>query len=90
MSKELEEESLLPQGELHLSGDGLVAGMGSQDVESHASDDGEILWSVVFPAACVVFMESDIELPVQAFSTSQWARMVSAKRLGDRRLERTT
>jgi hypothetical protein len=42
MSKELEEEVFSPSCEVHFAGDGFVVGMGAQDVEGDASEDGEV------------------------------------------------
>src|SRR5450631_3771391 len=65
MSKEFEEELFFPSGELHLAGNGTIIGMGPQDVERNAAQDGKILWAVVLARSCIVLVEDDIELPVQ-------------------------
>lgn len=40
--------------------------MGPHDVQGEMSQDSEILWGVVFPAAAKVFLEHHVERTVQA------------------------
>src|SRR5260221_392714 len=65
MSKEIEEEFFAPVCFSHFACEGLVEGMGTQDVVSEASDDGEIFRRVVLARAGVVFVEDNIERPME-------------------------
>ena len=65
MSKEFVEEFFAPCGELHFAGEGAVVWVGAQDVDGHASDDGEVLRPIILAGSRVVFVEDDIERPVQ-------------------------
>jgi len=47
MSKEFEEELLLPCSELHFSADGSIIGVSPQDVERYAAQDGKIFRPVI-------------------------------------------
>ena len=64
MSKELEEEALIPRGELHFAPDGSIIGMSSQDVEGDAAQDGKVLRTVILSGAGVVFVKDHVEGPV--------------------------
>src|SRR5208282_4365280 len=57
MSKEFEEELFAPSGEFHFSCDGAFVWVGVQDVDSHSSDDGEVLWRVVLARSRVILVE---------------------------------
>src|SRR3954471_24162310 len=65
MSKEAEEVCLLPLGLSHFAGGGWFVGVGVEDVEGEASDDGEVFRGVVLARSGVVFVEDDVEGPVQ-------------------------
>ena len=65
MSKEAEEVCLLPFRLSHFAGGGSFVGVGVEDVEGEASDDGEVFRGVVLARAGVVFVEDDVEGPVQ-------------------------
>src|SRR5688572_8257396 len=65
MSKELKEELPFPSGEVHFSSDRLGRGVRAQDVERDSPDDGQVLGGVILSGACVVFVEDDIERPMQ-------------------------
>src|SRR3954447_22241260 len=65
MSKEAEEVCLLPLGLSHFAGGGSFVGVGVEDVEGEASDDGEVFRGVVLARAGVVFIEDDVEGPMQ-------------------------
>ena len=84
MRKELEEEVLSPSSEFHFSGWGSCVGVGSEDVEGHAAEDGKVLRRVVLAGAGVVLVEDDIEGPVtvvldapmgpHCFETAPWGQ----------------
>ena len=65
MRKKLEEEFTAPSCEFHFSSWRTLVGVGVQDVEGQASDEGEILWRVVLPCPRVVLIEHHIERPMQ-------------------------
>src|SRR5262249_57223179 len=65
MSKELEEEWFAPCSKPHFPGNGLVSGMTPQDIEGNSTNDRKILWSVILARPSVVFVEDNIELPMQ-------------------------
>src|SRR5208337_471742 len=65
MSKEFVEEFFAPSGELHFAGGRSRVWVDAQDVEGLAPDDGDILWSTILARSRVVFVEDDIERPVQ-------------------------
>ncbi len=65
MSKEFVEEFFAPSGELHFAGGRSRVWVDAQDVEGLAPDDGDILWSIILARSRVVFVEDDIERPVQ-------------------------
>src|SRR5690348_1989961 len=65
ISKELEEELFLPRGKLHFSGDSPVEGVRSQNVERDAANDGEIFWGVILAGSRVVFVEDNVEFPME-------------------------
>src|SRR5208283_4588997 len=64
MSKEFEEELFAPSGEFHFSCDGAFVWVGVQDVDSHSSDDGEVLWRVVLARSRVILVEDHVERPM--------------------------
>jgi hypothetical protein len=64
MSKELEEEALIPCSELHFAPDRSIVGVGSQDVEGDAAQDGKVLRPVILSGAGVVFVKDHVEGPV--------------------------
>src|SRR5258708_14131718 len=65
MSKELEEEFLLPSCKLHFSTDRSIIRVCSQDVDGDAAQDGKILWPIILAGSGIVFVEDDVERPVQ-------------------------
>ena len=65
MSKEFEEELSLPSCEFHFAPDGPIEGVGAQDIECDATNHGEILWREVLAGSGVVFVEDDVELPME-------------------------
>src|SRR4029077_8251276 len=65
MSKEVEEELLLPCSEFHFAPYGSIIGVRPQDVERDAAHDAKIFRSVILARAGVVLVEDDIERPVQ-------------------------
>src|SRR5712691_922473 len=65
MSKEFEEELLLPCGEFHFASYGSIIGMSLQDVERDAAHDGKILWPVILARSGIILVEDNVEPPVQ-------------------------
>lgn len=61
MSKGLEEEFFAPRGEFHFSGERSFIGMGVEDVERHAPDEGKVLRCMVLARAGVVFVKDDLK-----------------------------
>ena len=64
MSKELKEEALVPCSKLHFAGNGSIIGVGSQDVEGDAAQDGKVLRPVVLSGPRVILVEDYVEWPV--------------------------
>ena len=58
MSKEFEEEFFSPCCEVHFACNRFVVGMSSHDVECDASQEGEVLGSVILARSGVVFVEA--------------------------------
>src|SRR6266852_5388187 len=65
MSKEFEEEFLLPCSEFHLAPDGSIIGVSPQDVECDAAHDSKVFRPVILARSSVIFVEDDVEAPVQ-------------------------
>src|SRR6516162_9756964 len=65
ISKELEEEGLAPSSELHFAPDGFFGGVVAQNVESYSTNDTKILWRVILARSRVIFVEDNVELPMQ-------------------------
>jgi len=65
VSKEFIEEFFAPCSELHFAGEGPIVGVSAQNIGRHSPDSGEILRSIVLAGSCVVFVEDDVEGPVQ-------------------------
>src|SRR5229473_4714369 len=75
MSKEFEEELLLPCSELHFAPDGSIIGVSAQDVERDTAHDTKVCRRVVLARSSVIFVEDDVEGPVQLiFHTPMPAR----------------
>src|ERR1700682_4146340 len=67
MAQHIEEEGFVPSCALELATQGSFGiGMGAGDVESEATQDGEIGRRVVLATARQVFVEQHIERPMQA------------------------
>src|SRR3954447_26649205 len=63
--EQLEEERLVPSREVHLASDRAWQRVRAQDVERHASNDGEVAGRVVLSASGVVLAEDHVELAVE-------------------------
>src|ERR1700752_3625079 len=65
MSKELVEVSSAQPCEVHFSSDRALVRVSPQDVERDATQQREVLGSVVFPCSRCVLIEAHIQLPMQ-------------------------
>lgn len=65
MAEHGEEEGVVPSGALELLLHGALGGMVSCNVEGELSEQGEVLRGVVLAAAGAVFVEDDVEHPVE-------------------------
>src|SRR5882724_7306682 len=65
MNKEFEEELFAPVCELHFACDRPLDRVSTQDIESHPSNDREILWRIVLARSRIVLVEDDVELPME-------------------------
>ena len=90
ISKEFEEEFLLPSCELHFATDGSIIGVGAQDVDGDAADDGKILWPIILAGAGVVFAEDNVEPPVQLIFHAPMPARHFEQTSGVRRLDSAT
>ena len=80
MSKEFEEELLLPCSEFHFAPYGSIIGVSPQDVERHTAYDTKIFRRVVLARSCIIFVEDDVEAPVQLIFYAPVGRVTSSMR----------
>src|SRR5215469_6183105 len=65
MSDEGEKEAVVPTCAFDFAFDGPLVGMLADEVEGELSDQGEVLRGVVHSASAGVFLEIDVEHPVE-------------------------
>lgn len=65
MSKEAEEESFAPSSHVHFASDGSFIWVSAKDIEGDASEDGKVLGGIVFTRSGLIFVEADVELPME-------------------------
>src|SRR3954466_13508264 len=65
MAEELHEEGIVPASALDFKADGLLIGMGSQDVEGKPPQNGEVFWRVVLSRAVCVLGKMGVEDPMK-------------------------
>ncbi len=66
MADEIEEEAVVPSGAQEFSAQrSLGVGMGSGDVERQSSQDGEVCRPIILAVAGQIFVEGNIERPMQ-------------------------
>jgi hypothetical protein len=61
----VEEEGVVPAGAFDLATGRAVIGVGAQDVEGAAAQAGEVLGRVILAGMGAVFVENDVQDPVQ-------------------------
>jgi hypothetical protein len=65
MSKEIEEEDLLSCSEFHFARYVSIIGVGPEDVERDAAQDGKIMCPVILARSGIIFVEDHVEPPVR-------------------------
>src|SRR5215469_10161074 len=66
VGNELKEEVIVPSCSFEFLAHGYAVGMGSNDIESEATQDGQVFRPVVFSGATGILVEDDVEDPVEA------------------------
>src|SRR5215469_14386711 len=66
VGNELKEEVVVPSCSFEFLAHGYAVGMGSNDIESEATQDGQVFRPVVFSGATGILVEDDVEDPVEA------------------------
>jgi len=65
VGEEVEKECVVPACAFDFLAHGDAVGMAADDIERKSSQDRQVLWGVVFSGSRTVFVEDDIENPMQ-------------------------
>jgi len=65
MTEEAEQKGFVPCGGLYFPADGHFGGVGAEEIERELSHDSKVFWSAILSRSIGIFLEHDIENPVQ-------------------------